>query len=106
MFLELVIFDAIAVNRRRKITFQASRVPKLHQEFWEVPLNLQEKCIVSGSQNRNRYKGVLPNEHSRVQLPGPQTYIHANYIKVNVPPWEILVAIVRFRVPSTRRPPT
>ncbi|XP_065173127.1 uncharacterized protein [Atheta coriaria] len=57
------------------------RVPKLHQEFWEVPLNLQEKCIVSGSQTRNRYKGVLPNEHSRVQLTSPQPYIHANYIK-------------------------
>ncbi|XP_044763396.1 uncharacterized protein LOC123320222 [Coccinella septempunctata] len=60
---------------------EESRVPKLHQEFWEVPLNLQEKCYVSGSQSRNRYKGVLPNEHSRVHLPGVQTYIHANYIK-------------------------
>lgn len=60
---------------------EVSRVPKLHQEFWEVPLNLQEKCYVSGSQSRNRYKGVLPNEHSRVHLPGPQSYIHANYIK-------------------------
>uniref|UniRef100_A0A6P7FFS1 protein-tyrosine-phosphatase n=1 Tax=Diabrotica virgifera virgifera TaxID=50390 RepID=A0A6P7FFS1_DIAVI len=60
---------------------EVSRVPKLHQEFWEVPLNLQEKCYVSGSQSRNRYKGVLPNEHSRVHLPGSQTYIHANYIK-------------------------
>lgn len=46
-----------------------------------MPLNLQEKCIVSGSQTRNRYKGVLPNEHSRVQLTSPQPYIHANYIK-------------------------
>lgn len=61
---------------------QAHRVPKLHQEFWEVPLNLQEKCIVSGSQSRNRYRGVLPNEHSRVHLPASQPYIHANYIKV------------------------
>ncbi|KAJ8917398.1 hypothetical protein NQ315_002422 [Exocentrus adspersus] len=60
---------------------EMSRVPKLHQEFWEVPLNLQEKCYVSGSQSRNRYRGVLPNEHSRVHLAGPQNYIHANYIK-------------------------
>ncbi|GJQ75424.1 PTP-ER [Trypoxylus dichotomus] len=60
---------------------EPARVPKLHKEFWEVPLNLQEKCIVSGSQNRNRYKSVLPNEHSRVHLPPPQSYIHANYIK-------------------------
>ncbi|KAF5281357.1 hypothetical protein FQR65_LT14755 [Abscondita terminalis] len=57
------------------------RVPKLHQEFWEVPLNLQEKCLVSGTQNKNRYKGVLPNEHSRVHLSGAPGYIHANYIK-------------------------
>ncbi|KAB0791430.1 hypothetical protein PPYR_03230 [Photinus pyralis] len=57
------------------------RVPKLHQEFWEVPLNLQEKCIVSGTQSKNRYKGVLPNEHSRVHLPSVAGYIHANYIK-------------------------
>ncbi|XP_018568200.1 uncharacterized protein LOC108908601 [Anoplophora glabripennis] len=64
-----------------KQTCEVSRVPKLHQEFWEVPLNLQEKCYVSGSQSRNRYRGVLPNEHSRVHLSGPQTYIHANYIK-------------------------
>ncbi|KAK9886509.1 hypothetical protein WA026_016788 [Henosepilachna vigintioctopunctata] len=64
-----------------KATCEDRRVPKLHQEFWEVPLNLQEKCYVSGSQNKNRYRGVLPNEHSRVHLPGIQTYIHANYIK-------------------------
>ncbi|EFA05231.1 uncharacterized protein LOC656520 [Tribolium castaneum] len=64
-----------------KMACEVSRVPKLHSEFWEVPLNLQEKCYVSGSQSRNRYKGVLPNEHSRVHLPGPQSYIHANYIK-------------------------
>ncbi|KAK4878654.1 hypothetical protein RN001_011160 [Aquatica leii] len=57
------------------------RVPKLHQEFWEVPLNLQEKCLVSGTQSKNRYKGVLPNEHSRVHLSGTPGYIHANYIK-------------------------
>ncbi|KAG5885478.1 hypothetical protein JTB14_005069 [Gonioctena quinquepunctata] len=60
---------------------EVSRVPKLHQEFWEVPLNLQEKCYASGSQSRNRYRGVLPNEHSRVHLSASQSYIHANYIK-------------------------
>lgn len=64
-----------------KLFCEAQRVPSLHQEFWEVPLNLQEKCIVSGSQSRNRYKGVLPNEHSRVHLSEVQPYIHANYIK-------------------------
>ncbi|KAK5638439.1 hypothetical protein RI129_012734 [Pyrocoelia pectoralis] len=64
-----------------KMSCELLRVPKLHQEFWEVPLNLQEKCIVSGTQSKNRYKGVLPNEHSRVHLPGSSGYIHANYIK-------------------------
>lgn len=63
-----------------KLKQVCERVPKLHQEFWEVPLNLQEKCYVSGSQSKNRYKGVLPNEHSRVPLP-VGGYIHANYIK-------------------------
>lgn len=64
-----------------KSACEISRVPKLHQEFWEVPLNLQEKCYVSGSQSKNRYRGVLPNEHSRVHLPSSGGYIHANYIK-------------------------
>ncbi|XP_066149181.1 receptor-type tyrosine-protein phosphatase S-like [Euwallacea fornicatus] len=60
---------------------EAGRVRKLQQEFWEVPLNLQEKCYVSGSQSKNRYRGVWPNEHSRVRLPSSGGYIHANYIK-------------------------
>ncbi|KAH1018705.1 hypothetical protein HUJ05_006422 [Dendroctonus ponderosae] len=60
---------------------QMTRIPKMQQEFWEVPLNLQEKCYVSGSQSKNRYRGVLPNEHSRVLLPNSGGYIHANYIK-------------------------
>ncbi|XP_022906427.1 uncharacterized protein [Onthophagus taurus] len=64
-----------------KMSCEMLRVPKIHQEFWEVPLNLQEKCLVSGSQSRNRYRGVLPNEHSRVILTTQQSYIHANYIK-------------------------
>ncbi|XP_050314972.1 uncharacterized protein LOC126749342 [Anthonomus grandis grandis] len=63
-----------------KQSCELSRVPKLQQEFWEVPLNLQEKCYVSGSQSKNRYRKILPNEHSRVPLPSGG-YIHANYIK-------------------------
>ncbi|XP_030368924.1 uncharacterized protein LOC115619991 [Scaptodrosophila lebanonensis] len=38
----------------------------LHKEFWDLPLNHQEKPMVFGSQTKNRYKTILPNEHSRV----------------------------------------
>lgn len=60
---------------------------KLHQEFWNLPTNYQEKPMVFGSQPKNRYKTILPNEHSRVILQresGCQTepYINANFIKV------------------------
>lgn len=45
--------------------------------------------MVFGSQPKNRYKTILPNEHSRVIMlreEGAQTepYINANYIKVNL----------------------
>lgn len=67
----------------------------LHQEFWDLPTNYQEKPLVFGSQVKNRYKTILPNEHSRVILdaelelndpkeqPTSELYINANYIKVN-----------------------
>lgn len=72
----------------------------LHQEFWDLPTNYQEKPLVFGSQAKNRYKTILPNEHSRVLLApeidsmAPTThmakeqsaidlYINANYIKVS-----------------------
>ncbi|ALC41996.1 PTP-ER [Drosophila busckii] len=41
---------------------------ELHKEFWDLPLNHQEKPMVFGSQTKNRYKTILPNEHSRVLL--------------------------------------
>lgn len=71
----------------------------LHQEFWDLPTNYQEKPLVFGSQVKNRYKTILPNEHSRVildaefesstsdpkeQQPISDLYINANYIKVSV----------------------
>jgi len=62
---------------------------KLHQEFWNLPTNYQEKPMVFGSQSKNRYKTILPNEHSRVILQRedgiPQEpYINANFIKVRI----------------------
>lgn len=69
----------------------------LHQEFWDLPTNYQEKPLVFGSQVKNRYKTILPNEHSRVILdaevdstsqireqPTSELYINANYIKVSI----------------------
>ncbi|XP_017061231.1 uncharacterized protein LOC108101416 [Drosophila ficusphila] len=71
----------------------------LHKEFWDLPLNHQEKPMVFGSQTKNRYKTILPNEHSRVLLETESNelinlqeevkrtasedmpYINANYIK-------------------------
>ena len=69
---------------------------KMHQEFWNLPTNFQEKSLVFGSQMKNRYKTILPNEHSRVLLGcedaigsnskfnfDTEPYINANYIKVS-----------------------
>lgn len=62
---------------------------KLHQEFWNLPTNYQEKPMVFGSQPKNRYKTILPNEHSRVILQREEgcqqePYINANFIKVSL----------------------
>lgn len=61
---------------------------KLHQEFWNLPTNYQEKPMVFGSQPKNRYKTILPNEHSRVILQKEEgcqvePYVNANFIKVS-----------------------
>lgn len=68
---------------------QKKTLIKLHQEFWDLPTNYQEKPLVFGSQAKNRYKTILPNEHSRVMLdpePGSlaKPYVNANYIKVRI----------------------
>jgi protein-tyrosine phosphatase len=66
---------------------QRQLLVKLHQEFWNLPTNYQEKPMVFGSQSKNRYKTILPNEHSRVILQkeegaDAEPYINANFIKV------------------------
>jgi tyrosine-protein phosphatase ERK len=70
---------------------QRELLVKLHQEFWNLPTNYQEKPMVFGSQSKNRYKTILPNEHSRVMLQKeegcmtqPEPYINANFIKVSI----------------------
>ncbi|XP_023940712.2 uncharacterized protein LOC112047730 [Bicyclus anynana] len=65
--------------------YQKSLLRNLHQEFWDMPTNFQEKPIVSGSHPKNRYKTILPNEHSRFILRADagnyEGYINANFIK-------------------------
>lgn len=65
--------------------YQKMLLRNLHQEFWDMPTNFQEKPIVSGSHTKNRYKTILPNEHSRFILRGDagttEGYINANFIK-------------------------
>lgn len=67
--------------------YQKKLLRNLHQEFWDMPTNFQEKPIVSGSHPKNRYKTILPNEHSRFILKGEggtgEGYINANFIKVS-----------------------
>ncbi|XP_062544837.1 uncharacterized protein LOC134211706 isoform X2 [Armigeres subalbatus] len=65
---------------------QKKMILKIHQEFWDLPTNYQEKPLVFGSQSKNRYKTILPNEHSRVILKAEsgahvEPYINANFIK-------------------------
>ncbi|XP_022125948.2 uncharacterized protein LOC111000708 [Pieris rapae] len=65
--------------------YQKMLLRNLHQEFWDMPTNFQEKPIVSGSHPKNRYKTILPNEHSRfilrAECRGNEGYINANFIK-------------------------
>lgn len=79
----------LSVDQERHLNVQRRKLRKIHQEFWDLPTNHQEKPMVFGSQHKNRYKTILPNEHSRVILKpelGDATrsepYINANYIKV------------------------
>ena len=79
----------IAFNSTSPDAGQKELLIKLHQEFWNLPTNYQEKPMVFGSQPKNRYKTILPNEHSRVILQREEgcqqePYINANFIKVRI----------------------
>lgn len=56
----------------------------LHTEFWDIPMNHPERVQVPGCGTKNRYKTILPNEHSRVHLAhgdsSEDDYINANYV--------------------------
>lgn len=78
--------------------YQKSLLRNLHQEFWDMPTNFQEKPIVSGSHPKNRYKTILPNEHSRFILRADtgntEGYINANFIKVSLNFFVVLVLYI------------
>ncbi|XP_048779447.1 tyrosine-protein phosphatase non-receptor type 5-like [Ostrea edulis] len=71
---------------RRDLRNAVKNSRALYEEFWEIPMNHPEKVYVAGSGMKNRYRTIIPNEHSRVILPDSEwdplsSYINANYIK-------------------------
>ncbi|OWF52370.1 tyrosine-protein phosphatase non-receptor type 5-like [Mizuhopecten yessoensis] len=71
---------------RRDLRMAVKHSKALYEEFWEIPMNHPEKVYVAGSGMKNRYKTIIPNEHSRVILPDSEwdplsSYINANYIR-------------------------
>lgn len=77
-------------EQEKHLNVSRRKLREIQQEFWDLPTNHQEKPMVFGSQHKNRYKTILPNEHSRVilkpELGDPlrtEPYINANYIKVS-----------------------
>ncbi|KAH9499955.1 hypothetical protein Btru_076005 [Bulinus truncatus] len=71
---------------RRDLRNAVKHTKILYEEFWEIPMNHTEKVSVAGSGMKNRYKTIIPNEHSRVLLPDIDndplnSYINANYIR-------------------------
>ncbi|XP_071099490.1 tyrosine-protein phosphatase non-receptor type 5-like [Haliotis cracherodii] len=71
---------------RRDLRNAVKHPKALYEEFWEIPTNHTEKVSVAGSGMKNRYKTIIPNEHSRAILPDGErdplsSYINANYIR-------------------------
>ncbi|CAN8003625.1 unnamed protein product [Ixodes pacificus] len=58
-----------------------SNVAALHSEFWDIPMNHPERAAVPGCGGKNRYRSILPNEHSRVLLGPGGDYINANRLR-------------------------
>ncbi|CAN7943087.1 unnamed protein product, partial [Ixodes hexagonus] len=56
-------------------------VATLHSEFWDIPMNHPERAAVAGCGSKNRYRSILPNEHSRVLLGPRGDYINANRLR-------------------------
>ncbi|XP_037949540.1 uncharacterized protein LOC119680676 [Teleopsis dalmanni] len=62
------VISTISENIKPDDLEQKRLFRELHKEFWDLPLNHQEKPMVFGSQAKNRYKTILPNENSRFIL--------------------------------------
>ncbi|XP_077517290.1 tyrosine-protein phosphatase non-receptor type 7-like [Amblyomma americanum] len=60
-----------------------SNAAALHSEFWDIPMNHPERAEIAGCGAKNRYRSILPNEHSRVRLlrGTEEEYINANYLR-------------------------
>ncbi|XP_075546987.1 tyrosine-protein phosphatase non-receptor type 7-like isoform X4 [Dermacentor variabilis] len=75
-----------ASRRLTRAQLQAclSNVAALHSEFWDIPMNHPERAEIAGCGAKNRYRSILPNEHSRVRLrrgvEEEEEYINANYL--------------------------
>ncbi|ESO86967.1 hypothetical protein LOTGIDRAFT_128103, partial [Lottia gigantea] len=71
---------------RRELRNYTKNKQDIYEEFWEIPMNHTEKVSVAGSGMKNRYKSIIPNEHTRVVLSDwdgdpLSSYINANYIR-------------------------
>ncbi|XP_074659855.1 tyrosine-protein phosphatase non-receptor type 7-like [Tubulanus polymorphus] len=71
---------------RKQLRKCLKNVKALCDEFWDIPMNHPDRVEIPGSGMKNRYKTILPNEHSRVKLAEIDsdimtTYINANFIR-------------------------
>lgn len=85
---EEFLLSAGNVLSRSQLKKCLKNVQSLHHEFWEIPLNHQEKSVVTGCGTKNRYRSILPNERTRVKLTSNDdnpldSYINANYMRVS-----------------------
>lgn len=83
---EEFLLSAGNVLSRSQLKKCLKNVQSLHHEFWEIPLNHQEKSVVTGCGTKNRYRSILPNERTRVKLSSNDdnpldSYINANYMR-------------------------
>ncbi|KAM6961597.1 receptor-type tyrosine-protein phosphatase R [Tautogolabrus adspersus] len=74
---------------RQQLRDIVNNTHKLHTEFAEIPMNFidPKELDIPNHGNKNRYKTILPNPHSRVILKSKScndllsSYINANYVR-------------------------
>ncbi|XP_069128394.1 receptor-type tyrosine-protein phosphatase F-like [Argopecten irradians] len=75
--------EAIAENLLAEIT-RKEQCDGFEKDFKSFLAGIRFTCdeaTKDGNAERNRYKNIIPYDHSRVQLAGKQNYINANFIK-------------------------